>query len=318
MTEEMPRVSVVMPVFNGAAFLDEAVASVMAQTMDDFELLLCDDGSTDGSTAIARGWAARHPDKVRYLEHPGHANRGASVTRNLGVAAARGEFLALLDADDVWSRDKLEEQAAVLDAHPEVGMVCGTTRYWASWSGGEDVLLPSGHVQNRVVHPPETSLALYPLGRAAAPCPSDLLLRRKAVLEIGGFEEDFVGARQFYEDQAFLSKLYLAWPVYFSDSVWLDYRQHADSCVAWVTRDGLYHDVRHYFLNWFEDYLEHLPGGPPPTIRRAVSRALRPYRRPVIHAMLSSPASIRAKVRGALRRIRTQIPRRLGVVGRGD
>jgi glycosyltransferase involved in cell wall biosynthesis len=314
MTQEAPRVTVIMPFLNGEEFLDEAITSVLAQSMDDFELLLCDDGSTGASTAIAQRWASRYPEKITYLEHPDHANRGAAPTRNLGLAAARGEFVAFIDADDVWHPQKLAEQTAILLDHPDVGMVCGTVRYWASWSGGEDVLLPTGHVQNRVVRPPETSLAMYPLGTAAAPCPSDLLVRRDAVEAIGGFEEEFVGALQFYEDQAFLSKLYLARPVYFSDATWLSYRQHADSCVAWVTRDGRYAEVRQYFLTWFEDYLSRLPEEQPEAVRAAVSRALRQYRRPRVHALLSSYERLMARGRGVLRREDVGGLRRRGTV----
>ena len=134
-------------------------------------------------------------------------------------------------------------------------MVCGAVRYWRSWAGGDDVIIPSGHVQDRVVAPPETTLKLYPLGTAAAPCPSDLLMRRTAVAALGGFEEHFTGAKQMYEDQGFLAKLYLSSRVYFSSQVWLSYRQHDDSCVAEVTRNGQYHEVRRYFLDWFAGYL---------------------------------------------------------------
>jgi glycosyltransferase involved in cell wall biosynthesis len=248
MSRSAPTVSVIMIFLDAAAYIDEAIASVMAQTRPDLELLLCDDGATDDSSRIAQQWVARQPAKVQYLEHDGHANRGMSATRNLGLAAARGEFVAFLDADDVWRPQKLAEQVELMTGHPELGMVCGTVNYWRSWAGGDDVLVPTGHVRNRVVRPPEASLALYPLGAAAAPCPSDLLLRRDAVEEVGRFEEHFTGPRQIYEDQGFLGKLYLARPVYFSDAVWLDYRQHAESCVATVTREGRYHDVRSYFL----------------------------------------------------------------------
>jgi glycosyltransferase involved in cell wall biosynthesis len=305
MIEAAPRVSVIMPIFNGETFLDEAIDSVMSQSVDDLQLLLCDDGSTDQSVFIAQGWASRYPGTVTCLQHPGHANRGAAPTRNLGLTAARGEFVAFIDADDVWRPRKLIEQLTILEAHPEVGMVCGTVRYWGSWSGGEDVLVPTGHVQNRVVRPPETSLQMYPLGSAAAPCPSDLLMRRDAVDAIAGFEEEFTGARQLYEDQAFLSKLYLARPVYFSDSVWLDYRQHPDSCVAWVTRDGRYDEVREYFLTWFEGYLRRLPEPPPRAVQAALARALRPYRRPRVDALLTSPRRLAARGRGAVRRLRS-------------
>ncbi len=114
-----------------------------------------------------------------------------------------------------------------------------------------------------------------------------MLMRRDAVEEVGGFEEHFTGPRQIYEDQGFLAKLYLARPVWFSDAVWLDYRQHDESCVATVTREGRYHDVRRYFLTWFERYVERLPEPPPREVRAALSRALRPYRRPLLSAVLS-------------------------------
>lgn len=274
-----PRVSVIIIFLNGEAFLPAAIQSVMGQTFQDFELLLCDDGSGEAASGIAKAWAARHPGKVFYLEHPGHVNRGMSATRNLGLDQARGEFVAFIDADDVWAPEKLADQAAIMDAHPELGMVCGTVNYWNSWMGGQDVLTPTGHVYDQVVPPPQASLNLYPLGNAAAPCPSDLLLRRHAVEGIGRFEAHFTGPKQMYEDQGFLAKLYLAWPVWFSSKVWLNYRQHEDSCVAEVTRDGRYGEVRQYFLTWFEGYLKDRPQLNSPALRGALDRAFWPYRK---------------------------------------
>jgi glycosyltransferase involved in cell wall biosynthesis len=86
-----PRVSVIAIFFNEERFLAEAVESVLAQDFADRELLLVDDGSSDAITRIAQDYALRHPGKVRYLEHAGHANRGMSATRNLGLSQARGE-----------------------------------------------------------------------------------------------------------------------------------------------------------------------------------------------------------------------------------
>jgi glycosyltransferase involved in cell wall biosynthesis len=303
LSETAPRVSVVTIFFNAEAFIEEAIASVMAQTDGDFELLLCDDGSNDSSSAIAQSWERRLPSKVRYLEHKGHANQGMSATRNLGLRAARGEFVAFLDADDVWRPDKLGEQIAIMQAHPELGMVCGAVNYWRSWAGGEDSVVRTGHVQNRVVPPPESAMALYPLGSAPAPCPSDMLLRREAVEAVGRFEEHFSGSRQIYEDQGFLAKLYLAWPVYFSDAVWLDYRQHPHSIVATVTREGLYDDARYYFLTWLEGYLNRLADEPPEDVKACLTRALRPYRRPVIHMLATLPGRLIGKGHKSLGRL---------------
>lgn len=256
---DRPRVSVIMIFLDAERFIGEAIESALAQDDGDLELILVDDGSAEACASLARSYADRFAPIVRYVRHEGGRNRGMSASRNLGLSHARGEFVAFLDADDVWARHKLREQLAIMEAHPEVQMVCGAVRYWRSWAGGDDVIVPSGHVQDRIVTPPAAALRLYPLGTAAAPCPSDLLMRRARVAALGGFEEHFTGPRQLYEDQGFLAKLYLSSPVYFSSQVWLSYRQHEDSAVARVTRSGQYHDVRRYFLEWFAGYLASQP-----------------------------------------------------------
>ncbi|HVC55605.1 MAG TPA: glycosyltransferase family A protein [Stellaceae bacterium] len=262
--------------FNAERFIAEAIDSVLAQDFRDFEIILVDDGSTRECTMIAREYAARHAPVIRYRQHPGHQNRGMSASRNLGLAAARGEFVAFIDADDAWEQTKLSEQVAIMEEFPELGMVCGAARYWSSWDGGRDEIVPTGHVRNEIVRPPEAALALYPLGTAPSPCPSDLLLRRAAVAAVGGFEEHFTGPRQLYEDQGFLAKLYLSSPVYFSDRIWLNYRQHDDSCVAEVNRLGLYREIRHYFLTWLDSYLTTM-AQPDERVRGALQRALTDY-----------------------------------------
>jgi glycosyltransferase involved in cell wall biosynthesis len=291
------QVSVITAFLNAEKFLTEAIESVLAQTFDGWEYLLVDDGSTDGSTVVANDYAARHPEKIRYLEHPGHTNRGVCAARNLGLSHAQGSYVAFLDADDVWMPSKLADQVAILDAHPDLGMVCGGAIYWSSWSGGNDVIHPSGHQQDLIVYPPETSLALYPLGRATPPCPSDIMLPTNCARALGGFEEQFTAQNQLYEDQAFLAKVYLAAPVYFSSKIWLKYRTHADSCVGRVHAAGKYQEVRLYFLNWFEEYLEN-KRNPNHRVRAALHRALRPYRKPRTHYLLTLPSKLRKKFRG--------------------
>ena len=84
-------------------------------------------------------------------------------------------------------------------------------------------------------------------------------MRRDLMMSVGGFEEQFTGSRQLFEDQAFLAKFYLVAPVYFSGDNWLDYRQHADSCVAKVSRSGQEEEVRRFFLQWLANYLGQQP-----------------------------------------------------------
>src|SRR5215475_5728613 len=99
---DQPLVSVVIIFLNAECFIQEAIESVFAQAYPAWELLLVDDGSSDASTTIAQRYAEQHRHQVRCLEHPGHANRGMSASRNLGIRNARGPYIAFLDADDVW------------------------------------------------------------------------------------------------------------------------------------------------------------------------------------------------------------------------
>src|SRR5205807_873118 len=96
---------------NAERFLREAVESVFAQTYPHWELLLVDDGSTDRSGEIARRFAADRPDRVRYLEHPGHENRGMSASRNLGIRSARGELVAGFEEQFRHELQMYEDQA---------------------------------------------------------------------------------------------------------------------------------------------------------------------------------------------------------------
>jgi peptidoglycan/xylan/chitin deacetylase (PgdA/CDA1 family)/glycosyltransferase involved in cell wall biosynthesis len=298
-------VSAISIFHNAEAHFREAIDSVLAQDFSDFELLLVDDGSTDSSTAIAKEYEARDR-RVRFLEHPGHANRGMSAARNLGVTEARGEFVAFIDADDRWRSWKLKEQIELLDSLPEVDAVGGAVNYWASHEGGADRVVPTGHATNRPIGPGEATLALYPLGTADAPSMSDLMFRRESIDVAGGFEETFRGA---YEDQVFLAKFYLRSTIYFTDAVWSDYRLHARSCMAAVARTGAYRDVRRAFLDWFEVHLSSSPRAGDANIRRALDRARRPYRTskaPLANAIRAIPYAVplvRA-ARKAIKRVR--------------
>ncbi|MUL38742.1 glycosyltransferase [Gloeocapsopsis dulcis] len=285
-----PLVSAIVIFLNAEKFIQEAIESIFAQTYDHWELLLVDDGSSDSSTAIARCYATKHPEKVRYLEHDGHQNHGMSATRNLGIRNAKGKYIAFLDADDVWLPHKLEQQVAILESQPEAAMVYGSTQYWYSWTEKpEDIQrdsVPDLGVQvNTLFKPPTLLTACYPLGKASAPCPSDLLLRREMVERIGGFEEDFRGMYQMYEDQAFLTKVYLKESVFVASECWDRYRLHPDSCSSMVTKAGQYHSVRLVFLNWLAKYLSE-QGVKDNKIWQALRKALWPYRHPRLYRLL--------------------------------
>lgn len=300
---DRPLVSVVVCFFNEKQFLEEAVQSVFAQDYDHWELLLVDDGSTDESSAMAKSYASRFPDKVTYVEHAYHQNKGLSASRNAGIKRTRGAYVAFLDADDVWMPDKLSAQLAIFKAHPEATVLLEASLYWNSWSDGrkEDILIPIG-VPEGIYRTPQLMLSLYPLGKGAAPCPSGIMVQR-AALRRCPFEELFRGILQMYEDQAFLCKVYLKETVYVSAACHNKYRQRPQSLVSAVHDSGNYHKVRSYYLYWFRDYLHSQP------LRyKAVERLLRkaqmPYREPMRYKItVDIPQVVRKFIVRALIRI---------------
>ena len=113
MTEERPLVSVIIPVYNGARFLREALESVFAQAYRPIEVIVVDDGSSDDSAGIAQSFV-----EVHYIRQE---NQGVAAARNKGIEAAHGEFYAFLDQDDLWTPEKLKLQVDHLLSHPELG-----------------------------------------------------------------------------------------------------------------------------------------------------------------------------------------------------
>jgi glycosyltransferase involved in cell wall biosynthesis len=325
-TDASTLVSVIMIFYQAEEFFEEAMASVLAQTYPSIELLLCDDGSTDGSTAIAREWAQNHPP-VRYLEHPGHAHLGMSSTRNLGIAAARGDLVAFLDADDVWDRDHLDHEVSLLLGHPEAGLVCGQAVDWHSWQDPQapDVVPLLPWPPGVVVAPPQMLTAL--LRRGSFRTPTCSLLVRKEVLDaIGGAEDEFP---DLYEDQVLLAKLYLTQSCVISGSRSALYRRHARSSTAKAVRKGTYHPARpnislERFLRWLSALPEVRHGEEHAELRSLIRNALQPYDHALTHtrwrvrslAVARVPPPARRLLRGAARRARAIGPARMGSLRR--
>lgn len=281
-----PLVSGIIIFLNVEQFIQEAIESVFAQTYQHWELLLVDDGSTDNSTAIAQQYAKQYPQKVRYLHHANHQNRGMSATRNLGISNALGEYIAFLDADDVWLPHKLESQLAIMDAQPESAMLYGSTQWWYSWTGNQqdiqrDFMFEPGVPLNTIFRPP-TLLNLMMQRKVTSPCTCSVLVRREAIEKVGGFEECFQG---MYEDQAFYAKMFLSTPVFVASGCWDRYRQHPASCCSIATSKGQRDIARLFFLNWLEEYL-FKQSVADTEVWKVLKTELLPYRHPRLYKLL--------------------------------
>lgn len=251
-------VSVVMPFFDTPEpFMAQAIESVQRQSYGRWELILLDDGSSAGSSDLARTLAGRGDGRIRYLEHVGHRNLGSSASRNAAVAHARGKYIAFLDADDVWLEHKLTDQMEILERHPDVAMLYGSTCYWHSWNPSDrrrDFEPSLGLSTPQVVQPP-TLLKLSLQGRIAVPCTSSIVVRRAALGCGDWFENEFPG---LYDDQVFYAKIWARHAVYVSGQCWDRYRQHGGSMTHREDHPAPHQRARLAYLCWLERYLADL------------------------------------------------------------
>ena len=222
-TSSAPRVSVVIPTHNRAALLPRAVDSVLAQTWEDFELIIVDDHFTDETPAVVAGLA---DGRIRSLRH--ECNTGQSRAFNTGTESARGEYIAFLDDDDEWLPHKLAAQVKLLDEAPsEVGLVYG----WRNVLDDTDNRLVKNVRQTLRGDIFEQMLALdLPVP------PSSWLVRRSVVRSVGGFDEEILAAK----DVDFISRVCAqGWHVDFVPSVVLLKHRHTRGQLTDETRENL-------------------------------------------------------------------------------
>ena len=129
----MPVVSIIMPAYNMEPYVGDSIRSALAQTYGDFELIVVDDGSKDGTAEIVKG-LAQQDGRIHLVQQ---ANRGLAGARNSALRASRGEFFALLDSDDLWEPEFLAEQLAVMDTRPDVDIVTGNGWYLGGLRHGQ-------------------------------------------------------------------------------------------------------------------------------------------------------------------------------------
>ena len=219
-----PSVTVLIPAYNAAAFVEDAIRSALGQTYRDLEVLVVDDGSTDPTPQRAGAFGG----PVRLL---GVSHGGLSWARNHGMRAAAGRFVIFLDADDILERELVARAVDLLERRPDLGFVFPNFRWlFADGRSSPPVLAPEGHggESEMVLEDPVRQLLLA--GYSISP--SGLGARREMLAEAGYFDESLWGS----EDFEYLSRVYLRRPVGFLTAPLVRRRHHTGSMTSQFSR----------------------------------------------------------------------------------
>jgi glycosyltransferase involved in cell wall biosynthesis len=175
----MPRIDVIIPAYNAAKYVAAAIESVLAQTYSDWRVLVVDDGSTDETAAVVAPYVDRSQGKIEYIKR---INGGVSAARNTGILNSSAEYLAMLDADDIWLPCRLAESLKVIEARPQIGLTYGFIsridqdgKFIDSWDRGQQ------HGEGQIAP------YIY-MKRIDLPTVT-VMVRRKCIEEVGMFDE---------------------------------------------------------------------------------------------------------------------------------
>lgn len=209
----MPIVSVCIASYNHARFLPAALESILRQTYRDFELIVADDGSTDGSLEILESYVRKYPEVMRVFTHPGRRNLGISATDNLMIKEAQGVYWCGLGSDDVSYPDRLERQVAFLKSRPEIGWVYGVADFIDK--DGAPLQLQFGSDLSAFPDLAEELILENRIAGLAA------MVRMQCMREIGPFEPGLI-----YGDWEFWVRLAARYPAAFLPGAVAGYRYH--------------------------------------------------------------------------------------------
>jgi glycosyltransferase involved in cell wall biosynthesis len=251
-----PRVSMLMATYNGEKFLADAVNGILRQSFEDFEFIIINDGSTDGTAQVLANF---RDQRIRVICNPGNLGIGAALNR--GLAECRGEFVALQDHDDLSQPDRFGKQVAFLETHPRVGVVGSPVK----------VIDESGRAFSYWAAPSESVDIKWCLLWGNALSHTSLMIRRGLIGEVGGYSED--PTYRFCEDYEFISRMALLCDLANFEEPLVFGRQHPGSAsqrgaiqqqrgaeevarhnVTWLlgsaVPDTAWHSLRRLPLNW--------------------------------------------------------------------
>jgi glycosyltransferase involved in cell wall biosynthesis len=254
----VPHISVVIPAYNGEAIVGETIEGVLAQTFSDWELLVVDDGSTDGTKELIESYV---DDRVRLLTHDGGSNRGACWSRILGTESARGAVIALLDQDDIWDESYLEKHLTFWNsvAPSGVAMSYGPVRFWYPGGAHSEAF---STIPTVGVHAPGSLLAEWDesnFGKAPE-TPSAVFLRPEIYPQIRRWADLARGS--ISEDQYLFWYVGARFPIAVHEGAWLRYRKHEASALSRTTMKRTQRNHLDLYNALRTDLAEVLPGHP--------------------------------------------------------
>lgn len=211
-----PFVSIITPAYNAGATIGDTIESVLSQTFSDFEMIIVDDGSTDNTAQLINNIK---DERIVYIFQ---SNKDRAEARNHGIGIARGDYIALLDSDDLWMQDKLEKQVPLLDENPEIGLVYSDLYYFAHQTG-EDLLQFSKKVKLQKGTVPVRLIIERNFIQSPTP-----IIRRDVFEEVGLFDTNLIPV----EDWDMWIRIVAKFPIDFIDEPLARYRVH-ENTILW-------------------------------------------------------------------------------------
>lgn len=281
--KKLPIVSVVIRLDRSHRFLDDAIRSICEQTYPKIEIVLADDGTTQGVTARAQQIAQQYQRPLRVEKAKTRTANGVSGSLwNLGAKRCRTEFIAFMEPDDVWLPAKVDEQVIVMQRHAQIAMVYGRTEIWQSWqqedARQDDYFYDLGIAPERVYSPP-TLVKLLITNPSQTSVLTSALFRRAAFQDVGGFDVE-MGIN--LKEQIFLTQLHLRWPTYVANANWARHRTYRGRVGA-----GPHFSIsnqfrrRRPFLEWLSAYLESTEYASDSELQALLQRELSEARHPI-------------------------------------
>lgn len=208
-----PQVSVCIALYNHEQFLSQTLESVLAQTFRDFEIIVVDDGSSDGSLKLLKSYAARYP-QIKVITHPNRSNKGISATTNLAIQESQGAYIAFIGSDDTWCHDRLERQVELLQKDLSLGLIYSSTY----------IIDKAGHRMPEILRTTDISAESDPFAamvrRNRIPALT-VIVRHECFEQLGMFDETVV-----YSDWEMWLRIMAHWKVGFVDEPLAEYRVH--------------------------------------------------------------------------------------------